>query len=93
MSRLLAVQLLSGAIVMGYLVGGMILLRFWRRTQDRLFLIFSAAFFLLSMHRLLLAADTRAAEDQVPFYLMRLLAYVLILGALYDKNRSRSENG
>jgi len=79
--------LLAGAIVMGYMVAGMLFFRFWNRTRDRLFLIFGWAFVLLGCHRILLALDARSAEDQVPFYLLRLAAYVLILLALYTKNR------
>jgi hypothetical protein len=36
---------------------------------------------------MLRAVDTRSAEDQVPYFLMRLLAYILIVLALYLKNR------
>jgi uncharacterized membrane protein HdeD (DUF308 family) len=77
----------AGAIVMGYFTAGLLFLRFWSRTQDPLFLIFAAAFGLLGVHRMLLAVDTRSAEDQVPYFLMRLLAYILIVLALYLKNR------
>ena len=48
--------LISGAIVMGYGVCGLFFLRFWRTTRDRLFAIFSAAFWVLGVH----ASDTRA---------------------------------
>jgi hypothetical protein len=88
MDSLVAKPVVAGAIVMGYLVAGLFFHRFWSKTRDRLFLIFAVAFFLLAVQRFLLAIDTRAAEDQVPFYLMRLLAYVLIIVALFDKNRS-----
>ena len=87
---LIAKPLISGAIVMGYGVTSLLFYRFGIKAQDRLFYIFAIAFALLGIQRLLVTLDTRAAEDQVPFYLIRLTAYLLILWALYDKNRVRS---
>ena len=86
----IAKPLISGAIVMGYGVISLLFYRFGIKAQDRLFHIFAIAFALLGIQRLLVTLDTRAAEDQVPFYLIRLTAYLLILWALYDKNRVRS---
>jgi hypothetical protein len=79
--------LISGAIVMGYAVTGLFFLRFWRQTQDRLFLIFSIAFFLLGAQRLSLALTTEMLESHTGLYLMRLFAFLLILVAIVDKNR------
>ena len=89
MDILIVKPLISGAIVMGYAVASLLFYRFGIKTQDRLFYIFAVAFGLLGVQRLFVAMDTRAAEDQVPFYLFRLMAYILILWALYDKNRTR----
>jgi Family of unknown function (DUF5985) len=90
MSDLRAVVLLlvSGAIVMGYAVAGLFFLRFWRETRDRLFLIFTGAFWLLGLQRLALAFSRDMAEEHTGLYLIRLFAFVLILGAIVDKNRS-----
>jgi hypothetical protein len=90
MSDLRAVVLLlvSGAIVMGYAVAGLFFLRFWRETRDRLFLIFTGAFWLLGLQRLALAFSRDMVEEHTGLYLIRLFAFVLILGAIVDKNRS-----
>ena len=90
MDTLIAKPLISGAIVMGYVVASLLFYRFGIKTQDRFFHIFAIAFGLLGIQRLLVAIDTRAAEHQVPFYLLRLMAYMLILWALYDKNRIKA---
>lgn len=90
MNPLALKPVVAGAIVMGYLVAGLLFSRFWHRTRDTLFLNFALAFALLGVHRFLLAVDTRATEEQVPYYLLRLLAYTLILFALYLKNRKSS---
>lgn len=83
------VQVISGAIVMGYGVVGLFFLRFWRETRDRLFFIFSIAFFILGIQRVLLgfARDMEMMESTTGLYLLRLFAFLLILLAIVDKNR------
>lgn len=80
-------QVISGAILMGYLVAGLFFLRFWRDTRDRLFLIFAVAFWILGLQRLALALTRDMMETQTGLYLIRLFAFLLILGAIVDKNR------
>jgi len=80
-------QLISGALVMGYFVAGLYFLRFWRDTRDRLFGIFAAAFWLLAAQRAALALAADPNGEQVVLYSVRLLAFVLILAAIIDKNR------
>ena len=79
---------LSGAVVMACAVAGMFFLRFWRKTHDRFFAIFAAAFWTLGGNWLALAI---AREDEVHtgLYLVRLAAFVLILIGIWDKNRVR----
>ncbi len=78
------VHLISGVLVAGYLVAALFFLRFRRETGDRLFLVFSVAFALLAVQRLALALTTR---DETLIYGLRLLAFLLILAAIIDKNR------
>jgi amino acid transporter len=80
-------QLISGALVMGYFVAGLYFLRFWRDTRDRLFGIFAAAFWLLAAQRAALALTVDPTGEQLLLYSVRLLAFVLILAAIIDKNR------
>jgi hypothetical protein len=80
--------LISGAIVMGYAVASLFFLRFWRETRDRLFLIFAGAFWILGIQRLALVLSRDMVEDDTGLYLVRLFAFLLILGAILDKNRS-----
>jgi hypothetical protein len=83
--------LISGAIVMGYAVVGLFFLRFWRETRDRLFLIFAGAFWILGVQRLALVLSRDMVEDDTGLYLVRLFAFLLILGAIVDKNRSTAQ--
>lgn len=79
---------LMGAIMMGFAVAGLFFLRFWRRTGDRLFLIFALAFWLLGLNRLalVLIAGAESQEPDAIFYVIRLVGYVLIIVAILDKN-------
>lgn len=81
-------SVVAGATVMGYAVCGLFFLRFWRRTQDRLFLVFALAFWLLGGQRLAMGLMTPVEETRTGLYLVRLFAFLLILGAIIDKNRS-----
>jgi hypothetical protein len=83
--------LISGAIVMGYGVCGLFFLRFWRTTHDRLFAGFSAAFWVLGVQRLALALSEPVEEWRTGLYAVRLLGFLLILGAIIDKNRTRKD--
>jgi len=80
-------QFLSGAIMMACWVAGLFFLRFWKKTADRLFAIFAVAFWMLAFERLILAMIQEANEVRGYVYIIRFLAFVLILWAIIDKNR------
>ena len=80
------IEFLSGAVTIGFVVAAMFFLRFWRRTADRLFLAFAAAFVLLAFNQAL-ALWLGAADERVGYaYLLRVLGFILILSAIVDKN-------
>jgi hypothetical protein len=81
-------QVLSGAIVMAYVVAGLFFLRFWKRSSDTLFIYFAIAFWILAVQRLALTLTSEGNEDNLLFYIIRLAAFVLILLAIWNKNRS-----
>jgi len=78
---------ISGLLVAGYAVAGLFFLRFWRRTHDRLFAWFAAAFWLLGAQRAAFAAVGPASAASTWLYVVRLVAFLLILAAVIDKNR------
>ena len=82
--------LISGALVFGYLVVATFFARFWTRTHDRLFVLFAVAFGLLAIQRLLLAVSDSATESTLLLYILRLLAFVVMLFAIIDKNRAQA---
>ena len=80
---------LLGGVVMGCLVAGLFFLRFWRKTRDRLFMIFALAFWILGLNWMLLAFTSPTDESRrALFYILRLVAFILISCAIIDKNRS-----
>ncbi len=82
-------DLLTGAITMASLVIALFFLRFWRNTGDRFFLYFAASFLIEGLHRLYSALQDAGGEDSPLHYLIRLLAYGLILWAILEKNLPR----
>jgi hypothetical protein len=83
-------EILVGAIAMGSLVAGLFFLRFWKSTRDRFFLYFAVSFFIEGINRVLLGPDMQSDDAQHNmFYILRLIAYGLILFAVWEKNRPR----
>jgi len=83
-------ELITGAITMGSLVIALFFLRFWRDSHDRFFLYFALSFFIEGVHRLYSALHDNGGEDSPLHYLIRLLAYGLILWAILEKNLPKS---
>ncbi|PTL84453.1 DUF5985 family protein [Vitiosangium sp. GDMCC 1.1324] len=81
-------EFLSGMASALCCVAGLFFLRFWRRTRDRFFAFFSASFWLMALHRVVNLYLRDSNEHLVGAYSIRLLAFVLILVAIVDKNRA-----
>lgn len=83
------IEFMSGAITLGFAIAAVFFLRFWRRTDDRLFLAFAVGFFLLALNQGL-AQWLSAADERVGYtYLLRVIGFLIILAAIIDKNLSR----
>ena len=78
---------LSGAVALGFAACALFFLRFWKRTREELFLAFAVAFLLLGAGQTILALANIPTEERGSIYLLRLLAFLLILIAIYRKNR------
>lgn len=83
---------LLGACMLASAASALFFLRFWRRTHDRLFLIFALAFFVLSANRIAQAFVPAGTEARTLIYCVRLAAFVLILVAIFDKNRDKNRD-
>lgn len=78
---------LGGAISMGFAIAALSFLKFWRKTREKLFLAFSGSFLLLAANQALLTLSGIPTEERSWLYLLRLLAFLLILAALWLQNR------
>jgi hypothetical protein len=81
-----AITFLSGANTFGFLIAGLLLLRAWRKTRDFLFLSFSSAFVLLAFNQAAMAIGTLTDAEQVWVFVLRLLAFLLLILAIVAKN-------
>lgn len=79
---------LSGTLVVMSVAIGLYQLRFWRKSQDRLFLYFAVAFFLMAINRFALFVVDEESESRTYFYVVRLIAFLLIIWAIVEKNRA-----
>ena len=79
---------LWGASAAASWAAGLLFLRFWRETRDRFFALFAAAFWCLTLNWTGLALTDPRDEARTLFFLVRLVAFLLIGAAIIDKNRS-----
>ena len=82
------IEFLAGAATVGYLVAAGFFLRYWRKTAERLFLIFAVAFALLALNQALGHLLSVVSEPASFVYGLRALAFALILAAIVDQNLS-----
>jgi hypothetical protein len=87
---MLAPEFFSGMIAMGFAVCAVFFLRFWRRTHDSLFLVFSVAFLLLALNQALTTLLGLPLEERSWLDLLRLAAFLIIIAAIVRKNIGRS---
>lgn len=74
---------ISGFLTMGYATAALFFLRFWRDSRDRLFAFFAVGFALLAVQRTLLGV----VHPVEILYAVRLLAFLLMVIAIVEKNR------
>lgn len=77
--------LTTGAIVLACAVIGLHFLRFWKSSRDSFFLYFAAAFWIQG-GQWLYTGLVSASEYGAGPYLARMLAYLLIVVAILQKN-------
>lgn len=86
------IEFMLGATTMATATIGLVFLRFFRRTHDRLFLYFAAAFWLEAVSRIWMWQRNPLDENDTVVYVIRLISYGLILAAILDKNLRRDRD-
>lgn len=79
---------LMGGIAVGSLVAGLFFYRFWTQTRDRFFIFFALSFWLEAVNRVAMILFLQPNEDAPGYYIVRLIAYGLIIAAIVHKNRA-----
>lgn len=77
---------LLGVLTAMFLGAGVYFLRFWRETRDSLFLAFAGFFGIEALSSIPLLFVARPSEGLPWVFWIRLLASLLILGAILKKN-------
>lgn len=80
-------ELFQGALTIESWAIALFFLRFWRDSGDRLFIVFAIAFVILGVDWGVRGIWPPSAEARHYFYLARLVAFVLLIVAIIDKNR------
>jgi uncharacterized membrane protein HdeD (DUF308 family) len=78
---------LLGVIVTASLTAAGFFWRFYRQTRDKLFLAFAAAFAIEGINRMAFLMVDKPNEGSAIIYMVRLVAFLLILAAIVAKNR------
>ena len=81
---------LLGVIATSSLTAGVFFLKFWRKTHDSLFFAFGLAFVIEGLNRCAFLFLAKPNEGSPYIYVVRLLAFLLILGAILRKNFGRT---
>ncbi|MGC3982788.1 MAG: DUF5985 family protein [Steroidobacteraceae bacterium] len=82
---------LLGIIVTASIIAGVFFLKFWRNTGDRLFLAFAIAFIIEGINRIGFLFVAKPNEGSPAIYIVRLIAFLIILAAILAKNSRRSK--
>ena len=85
-------QFLVGSLALASAMAALFFWHYWMQSRDRLFVLFAAAFAAMTINWIGVAMIDPSRERQHYIYLVRLLAFLLILAAIVDKNR-RAANG
>lgn len=78
-----------GVLAMASLVAALFFLRYWRVSRERLFAFFALAFLGLATNWTVLAMVDHPADEaqQADAYVIRLVAFVILIIGIIDKNR------
>lgn len=80
-------EFVSGAMAVAAIVIGFFFTQFYKKLEDRFFLLFAVSFYILALERVVLLFYQAKNETQPAIYLIRLLAFIIIIVAIVDKNR------
>ncbi len=77
---------LLGVIAASSITAAVFFLKFWKRTHDSLFLAFGVAFLIEGVNRVAVLEVERPNEGSPWTYVVRLIAFLIILAGILNKN-------
>ncbi|SEU34088.1 hypothetical protein SAMN05443639_118109 [Stigmatella erecta] len=77
---------------MACLACALFFVRFWRESKDRLFALFALSFTVMSLNWFALGLLPVDDERRHYVYVIRLVSFLLILFAIWDKNRTSRQH-
>ncbi len=78
---------LNGVIATASVASAVFFLRFWRDSRDFLFMAFALAFFIEGLNRATILFVDHPSEGTPRVYIVRCIAFLIILGGIVNKNR------
>ena len=81
------VRFLNGALCAASILAGLFFLRYWKLSRERLFAFLWLAFWLMALNWIALAVIDWGPETRHRAYILRLLAFCLIIIGVIEKNR------
>lgn len=93
------ISFLSGIYMISFAASGLIFFKFYKSTGDRFFKLFGYACWLFAAERIALffvfdplsSLSTVNIESKTWVYLIRMIAFLIIVFAIFDKNRNSKE--
>jgi hypothetical protein len=79
-------DILLGAVIMGDVIAAVFFVRYWRLTNDRFFLFFSASFIAIAVSRVVVDENLPPVGYEPFGYMIRILSYVFIIAGIMYKN-------
>lgn len=79
-----------GVLATTLTIAGVYFLKFWVETRDSFFLAFAASFLVEGISRVFVLFQPKPNESSPWIYALRLLASLLILGAILKKNYGKN---
>jgi hypothetical protein len=86
------VEFLSGVVTCAYLVAAGLFFVLWRKSADALFRALSGAFVLFALNQVLAAALVTTSDPSSMVYALRVLGFVIVVGALLGSEDARRES-
>lgn len=93
MDSISMILFLSGITFITFAASGVFFLKFYRTSRDLFYLYFCLACWLLSIERIailiFISPEKTSGENILWVYLIRLIAFLMIMIAIINKNRNR----